>query len=445
VTPSRQGQRRYRIAKNFDEDTISGEPIPGRFGIPSAFRPAGGMSFWTTDGETMAMSMGRRPVMSAVGLARGNAGGVPPGPPLPVRSMVGTGLFLLALLYTVYFAKDFLMPIVIAVLLALVLQPVMRLVGRLRIRRGVAALAIVAGLLGLVGAGGYTLYRPVSIWIEQAPREIWHIEQSLQALKKPVAEMKRAGKAAEKLTAVGKSGDGQETKSVVIKEKDLGAKILESGRQLLISTVIIALLLFYMLAEGRVLTKRLIRVLASGNRRRALVIAQQTERDISRYLSTITAINLVFGLVVGGLAAALGLPNPLVLGGLAAMLNFVPYIGPLAMLSLLAFVGMTIFPGLTMPAIACGGYALLSVAESEFVTPQLLGRRFTLNPISIVLSLVLWGFLWGVPGVLLAIPLLVSFKVVCDHVERLRPVSELLGGRRTRRKPPAMAAAMAAP
>ena len=371
-----------------------------------------------------------------------DGGAVPAGSsPMPVRSLVGTGLLVLGSFYTVYFARDLLMPIVIAVLLALVLQPVVRLIARLRIWRGAAALAIVLCLFGLIGAGSYSLYRPVSIWIEKAPREVWRIERNLQALKRPVAEVKRAGKAAEKLTAVGKSGA---TVEVVIKGKDLGARILESGRQVLISSVIIALLLFYMLAEGRVLTKRLIRVLTSHRRRQALVIAHQVERDISRYLSTITAINVVLGGVVGGLAAVLGLPNPILLGVLAALLNFVPYIGPLAMLSLIAFVTMTTFPGLTLPAIACGGYAVLSFGESEFVTPLLLGRRFTMNPIAIVLSLVLWGFLWGVSGILLAIPLLVSFKVICDHVERLRPLSELIGGRRPRRHPPTIAAVLAA-
>jgi predicted PurR-regulated permease PerM len=137
-------------------------------------------------------------------------------------------------------------------------------------------------------------------------------------------------------------------------------------------------------------------------------------------------INIGLGAIAGAGLFFMGVPNALMWGMLVAILNFVPYFGPIAGIILLATVGLltfdTVWSGLLPPA----WYLLLHFLEANFITPVALGRRFTLNPVVIFVSLIFWTWLWGVPGALLSVPILVSIKVVCDHVPSLFYVSELL-------------------
>jgi predicted PurR-regulated permease PerM len=137
-------------------------------------------------------------------------------------------------------------------------------------------------------------------------------------------------------------------------------------------------------------------------------------------------INLALGMVVCGGLYLLGVPNAAMWGGLVAALNFVPYFGPAAGVILLTAVGLITFDTLGRGLLPPAWYLLLHLLEANFVTPVLLGRRFTLNPVVIFVSLIFWTWLWGVPGALLSVPILVSIKVVCDHVPTMSSVSELL-------------------
>ena len=193
----------------------------------------------------------------------------------------------------------------------------------------------------------------------------------------------------------------------------------------LISTLIV---LFFLLAAGDRLLKGFIEVLPTfSDKRRAAEIANEIQSQIGGYLITITIMNLAVGTVTGLAMWAFGLGDPILWGSVAFLLNYVPILGPLTGIGLFLLAGIVTlnwpWPALAPAAI----YALIHIVEGETITPMLLAKRFTLNPVLVIVSLFFWHALWGVPGALLAVPLLAMFKIVCDRVDSLKPAGHIIG------------------
>ena len=186
-------------------------------------------------------------------------------------------------------------------------------------------------------------------------------------------------------------------------------------------------LLYLLLASGDLFLQKLVHVMPTlRDKKRAVEISHEIQQNISKHLFTVLLINIGMGLVVSGSLYFMGVPNAAMWGLLVAGLNFVPYFGPVVGIILLAAVGLLTFDTLWQAVLPPAGYLLLHVLEVNLITPVLLGRRFTLNPVVVFVSLIFWTWLWGVPGALLSVPILVSIKVVCDRVPTMSPVSELL-------------------
>jgi predicted PurR-regulated permease PerM len=186
-------------------------------------------------------------------------------------------------------------------------------------------------------------------------------------------------------------------------------------------------LLYLLLASGDLFLQKLVHVMPTlGDKKRAVDISHEIQQNISNYLFTVSLINIGLGVIVSGGLYFLGVPNAAMWGMLVACLNFVPYFGPLAGIVLLGAVGLLTFDTWLQALLPPAWYLVLHLMESNFVTPQLMGRRFTLNPVVIFASLMFWTWLWGMPGALLSVPILVSVKVVCDRVPAMSSVSELL-------------------
>jgi len=162
------------------------------------------------------------------------------------------------------------------------------------------------------------------------------------------------------------------------------------------------------------------------DKKRAVEISHEIQENISKYLFSVSLISIGLGAVVGAGLYLMGVPNAAMWGMLVAVLNFVPYFGPVAGITLLATVGLLTFDTLWTAFLPPAWYLLLHLLEANVITPLLLGRRFTLNPVVIFVSLIFWTWLWGVPGALLSVPILVSVKVICDHVPSLASINELL-------------------
>ena len=186
-------------------------------------------------------------------------------------------------------------------------------------------------------------------------------------------------------------------------------------------------LLYLLLASGDMFLQKLVHVMPTfADKKRAVEISHEIQQNISNYLFSVSLINISLGAIASGGLYFLGVPNAAMWGMLVALLNFVPYFGPVSGIVLLASVGLLTFDSLWQAALPALWYLLLHLIESNLVTPVLLGRRFTLNPVVIFVSLIFWTWLWGVPGALLSVPLLVSIKAIADRVERLSSLSEIL-------------------
>jgi predicted PurR-regulated permease PerM len=185
--------------------------------------------------------------------------------------------------------------------------------------------------------------------------------------------------------------------------------------------------LYLLLASGDLFLQKLVRVMPTlHDKKRAVEISHEIQENISKYLFSVSLISIGLGAVVGAGLYLMGVPNAAMWGMLVAVLNFVPYFGPVAGITLLATVGLLTFDTLWTAFLPAAWYLLLHLLEANVITPLLLGRRFTLNPVVIFVSLIFWTWLWGVPGALLSVPILVSVKVICDHVPSLASINELL-------------------
>jgi predicted PurR-regulated permease PerM len=188
------------------------------------------------------------------------------------------------------------------------------------------------------------------------------------------------------------------------------------------------ILLYFLLAAGDVFLRRLVEVLPSlSDKKQAVEMTRQIEKDISTYLVTITLINAALGSCTGLMLWAIGTPDALLWGVLVFVLNFMPYLGPLIGISILLIIGMVRFHPLGQAVLPAGIYLVLVIAEGQFITPITLARRLTLNPVALFISLMIWGWMWGVPGAFLAVPLLATFKIICDYIRPLAPVGHFLG------------------
>jgi predicted PurR-regulated permease PerM len=319
-----------------------------------------------------------------------------------------------------WLARDLLVPVMLAMLLALLANPVVSRLKRMYVPRWLGALVVVIGGLALSVWLASLLVTPATDWIKQAPTELRQLAPKLKQLTRQVDQANKAA------VSIAKAAGANVTTSATVAEADkphppnLWALIAGAPR-VLAAIGAVVLLSYFFLVYGHQLQRHVISRM-DGSERKLLTIEifKTIEADLSRYVLTISFINVVLGLVLtGGLVLmGLDLSDALLWGTLAALLNFVPYVGPLSGVLLLGLVGVVAFdkPGqmLVPPALYLG----LHVLESQVVTPIVLGRRMALSPLVMLLWLMLWGFLWGIAGLLLAVPMLASLKIVAERVER---------------------------
>jgi len=343
---------------------------------------------------------------------------------MEVRSAAITGLFVLAVLYTLYFARAFLLPIVIAVLLDFLLSPIIRTLKRARIPEPVGAALLILTLLGVVGGTAYSLADPARQWMTKAPQSIAKVQSRLRELRRPVEQVTRTAEQVEAATEVAKSGPQE----VVLRGPRLSERLFGTTQSLLTGALETIILLYFLLAVGDLFLQKLIKVLPQlGDKKKAVAIARETEASISTYLLTVALVNVGLGVAVTLVMLLIGMPNAVLWGSLAALAEFIPYIGATVMLALLAMAGLITFPDVGHALAVPGSYLAVNLLQANFVSPTVLGRRLTLNPVAILVGLVFWWWIWGVGGAFIAVPLLATFKIFCDHIESLAPIGEFLG------------------
>jgi predicted PurR-regulated permease PerM len=366
----------------------------------------------------------------------------------------------LAVLYTLYFASDIILPFVLALVLSLLLSPAARfLTDRLHLPRMLAAVLLILALFSAIGGIGYAISVPASGWIAKAPQSLPTLEKKLGFLRRPITMFEGgiqqmqtllhdsghpssggaaqpAGGDAATPAQGGKPAPGpSQGASGGGGGASIGLSLLAGTRSFLGEALTLVIVLFFLLADGDALLRRFVEILPGfGEKKRAVQIATEVERNISGYLATITLMNLCVGVANGLSIWAFGLPDPLLWGTAAFLLNYIPILGALTGMVVFFFVGLFSFSSVLWALAPSGVYLLIHILEGETITPMLLARRFTLNPLLVIAALMFWDWLWGVPGALLAVPLLAVFKILCDNIEVLTPIGHVLGAEPNRRK-----------
>ncbi len=321
-------------------------------------------------------------------------------------------------------AQGLLFPIVLAILLALLLTPAVDFTDRLRLPRWLGALVVVAALIGALLTAATQLAAPAQRWLNPKSPEWRKLEFRIREVKKPLETIKDAQ---ERMADIAEDKPGKpKPKEVVVERRDL-FKTLDDAKPLLVGALSTVVLLYFLLSSGDLFLRKLIRILPRlTDKKKAVGIARTIQVEIGRYFMTIASINLGLGVVTAGVMALLGMPSAVFWGALVAALNFIPYAGPgmsLVLLTAGAFVSLDSWPAIL--AVPISFFALVLV-EGQFLQPILVGRRLRLNVVVTFLAVLAWGWLWGLAGVVVAIPILVVLKICADHVERMSALGEFL-------------------
>ena len=334
------------------------------------------------------------------------------------------GLFALALLAAVYVAAEIVLPLVLAVVLKLLLQPVMRLLERWHVPRILAALLLILAVFGTIVGLGAALAGPASTWAAKLPEGIPRLQERLSFLQAPINTLQRFlqqvedyGQPAGAPAAVSEGGSTLMTKLFT------GTRNFASG---FFTTI---LFLLFLLVSGDTFLRRLVEIMPSfSNKRQAVDISQQIESDISAYLVTITLMSAAVGIATAMVMWLTGVGDPILWGAVAFLLNFVPILGPILGVVIFLLAGLLTNDTLWQALLPAGLYLGIHLIEGETITPMLLAKRFTLNPVLVIISLVFWFWMWGAPGAILSVPMLAITKIICDRIRPLAAFGHFLEG-----------------
>lgn len=338
-------------------------------------------------------------------------------------------LIVLGAIAFLHFTRPVVLPVFLAGIAGMTLKPLIRWLSYCHIPPAFSAAFVLCFLMAAIAIGFFQLGHPALIWMNEAPQHITELRQRIQHLFPRIASFSEAAAAVNNLGATEEEKQEVQKKAptVGVRNGHGASSILNWTGSFLAGAGETLVLLYLLLASGDLFLQKLVNVMpTSRDKRRAIEICDEIQQNISNYLFSVSLINIGLGVVVSGGLYFMGVPKAAMWGMIVAVLNFVPYFGPVAGVALLATVGLLTFDmpwnGLLPPA----WYLLLHVLEANFITPVVLGRRFTLNPVVIFVSLIFWLWLWGMPGALLSVPILVSIKVVCDRVPTLSSISGLL-------------------
>lgn len=325
----------------------------------------------------------------------------------------------------IYFARDIFLPIVLGLLIALTVIPIVRWLDRRGIPPTVSAFLIVISIGLTIAAAALALTDPVSRWLSEAPEIGRQVEEKIRGLRYSMRAITDAGERIDEVSEQITADPAQQ--EVVLKEPGFLSDATSTAWTAVTTTAISLLLVLFLLASGDMIYIKIIRVLPTlTERKTAIRIVHDIERAISRYLLTVTLINAGLGLAIGVAMWALGMPSPALWGLAAAALNFLPYVGAIIGVGLTGLVAVISFEELGQVVMVPLTYLALTAVEGNIVTPMIVGRRLQINTVAIFLGVAFWGWVWGLVGVLIAVPVLVVIKTVCDHLPSWRTLGEFL-------------------
>jgi predicted PurR-regulated permease PerM len=337
-------------------------------------------------------------------------------------------LALLAMVYTLYFGRAFFIPIFFALELNFLLSPAIRWTRRvLRVPAPLTSAILILSLAGALGYGLYSLAAPAQGWLASAPTTLARAGDKLHKIMKPVEQVSRTADQMDKVTSV---GGGTPVRTVVVAGPSMGSRFFGTTQSIAGALLEVLVLTFFLLAVGDLFLQKTIKVSTRReSQETAVEIAREVESSISRYLVTSAFLNLVEGAVFTGIMYALHMPNPFLWGALVACLEFIPYVGALTLIAILTIASLTVFNSVGHALLVPGAFVALNLIQGNLIGPMVMGHRLSLNPVAIFIGVAFWWELWGIAGAFIAVPMLASLKIVCDHVEWLDGIGEFLGQR----------------
>lgn len=359
-------------------------------------------------GEANVMAPASAPFLSRTRFASRNARGTR----LHLRAIrvLLNALLLLALLYTVTLCKALLIPLVLAAFIGLALNPIVAGVARHGLPRWLGASVLMLVLIGGIGAG-ISLVTPQALeWFHEAPTTIRSFVPKLEHFMKPL-------EAANTVTQTLVNGHPVRTRPQPVDVAVSAWDVASTAPKVLAAVLTVVLLVFFFLIYGELLLRRLVEITPGfRHKRQAVSVVRGIQHEVSRYILTTLLINFSLGTFTAILLWQLRMPDPLLWGAVAMLANFIPYVGAIVTTTVLLLVGLAHFNDLTHALLPVLCFAGLTAFEGNLVTPLILGRRMRLSPIAILIWLLVWGWLWGIPGALLAVPMLTSVKLIAEHV-----------------------------
>ncbi len=362
----------------------------------------------------------------------------------PERASVAVRILaLLAVGAVLYFAHAVFIPIALAILFALILTAPVEALHRLGLPRSVSALLVLVVLMSLVGGAINLAWTPAQNWWASAPQTLRTIErkvrpisqfmtrvEALSARADQLGDAKSAARPAQMVVAAPAAD------SAAAVHTPMAVQLLDQTRDVVIGVVTVIMLMLFLLAGGPPMLARMSAALASDLKStHTLGVITAVRSELSRYYGGIALINLGLGLATGAIMALLDMPNPVLWGTVAALLNFFPYVGSATTLVLLTVVAFVTFDNTGHVAAVTASYLALATLEGQVAQPLVVGRRLKLNPIIVFLALWFGGWFWGIAGMVIAIPALVSMKVVAAKSRHGQPVIEFLSPDETAVRP----------
>lgn len=357
-----------------------------------------------------------------------------------VFSLPTYGLLTLAILYTLYFAKSLLMPVLVAMLFSLLLSPLVSMFKRLYIPRALSAMLLITMIGGPLTLLSIELAGPAQKWVEQVPKLSAHLIEELDDLSQVISTDNLTDIDEVVLPVKEKSSSffswfSSDDEPVIVEEKKdnsvLSARVTQGGIDIIISILVATpmalaqfmtflILVMFLLIFGPGLYDGYLKTIPmETSTRRSATLIGKLQKELSRYIITVTIINIGLGIVTAGVFWVMGVDDALLWGALVGLLNFAPYLGSLMSLIILSFAGITQYGIEAAALVPAAVFFGINMLEAQVVTPTILGRHMQLNPLILILWLLLWGWLWGAVGVLVAVPLLVCIKLAAEQLNIL--------------------------
>jgi predicted PurR-regulated permease PerM len=328
-----------------------------------------------------------------------------------------------------YFGKELILPLILALVLRLIFGPAQRfLTERGRLPASLAAILLVLVCFSAIAIAAFTMSVPASNWLQKAPETLPLLKEKLAVLRQPIDYLQQGLRELENATtATGQQSPSEPT--VTVKQPSVLAGHLATGTATTLARLFTTMVfLFFLLASGDRLLRGYIEVLPRiSDKKQALDIANEIEHKITTYLVTVTLMNIAVGVATGSVMWGIGLGDPLLWGIAAFLLNYIPILGPFAGMVMFFAAGVLTYEWPWYAFMPAGAYLLIHIVEGEIVTPMLLSSRLTLNPVLVIVSLFFWHTLWGIPGALLAVPLLAIIKILCDRIDQFKPIGHIIG------------------